>query len=170
MPEADPPRPNEDRHVLREALDLLSEEIRLQKELMKLQNAQLGECRQQLQARADELHQARQEAALHLKVLERRTEESRQEAARQQSQFEQQLNEVRQEAARRQSQLERELDEVRQGLQNQLAQRTEELRLSYNALGQAQYDLSQARRELSTRFWRYTRPVRGFLGLFDPKG
>jgi len=78
MPEANPPSgKDDDGALLRDAVKLLTEEVRLQRELMSLQNAQLSECRQQLEARAEELHRARQEAILHHGLFEREAFERR---------------------------------------------------------------------------------------------
>jgi chromosome segregation ATPase len=134
MPETDRPAPqDEDGHVLRDAINLLKDEVRLQKELMGAQNAQFLECRQRLEAQAEEAHRARQETALHREVIERQA----------------------QEAARQKAELERQAKALDQ---------------AYHDLGEARHELSEARRHLDTRFWRYTRPVRSLLGLFDPKG
>lgn len=71
----DPPRPNDDATVLRDAVRVLTQEVRLQGELMKLLNAQLQECRQQLERQGEELHRTRQELALHQGQLARQGEE-----------------------------------------------------------------------------------------------
>ena len=85
MPETDRPAPqDEDGRVLRDAINLLADEIRMQKDLMRAQNAQFLECRQQLEAQVEEAHRARQETALHREVIERQA----QEAARQKAELE----------------------------------------------------------------------------------
>jgi hypothetical protein len=60
---------DDDARLLREALKVLTEEIRLQRELMNLQNAQLLACRQQLDGQAEDLRLARQELALRNRLL-----------------------------------------------------------------------------------------------------
>ncbi len=55
--------------MLRETLELLTNEVRVQGELMKLQNAQLDACRQQIERQVEELHLTRQELALRDRLL-----------------------------------------------------------------------------------------------------
>jgi chromosome segregation ATPase len=94
MPETDRPAPpDEDGRVLRDAINLLADEIRMQKELMGAQNAQFLECRQRLEAQVEEAHRARQETALHREVLERQARE----AAGQKAELERALGEARHE-------------------------------------------------------------------------
>lgn len=152
MPEAEPPgRKNDDSLVLRDAVKVLTEEVQLQKELMNLQNTQFQQCRQQLETLSEDLHRERQEAVLHRTVAA----QQQGDLQRQSAELSRALGEVRQELSRAHETL----GEVRQ-----------ELSRAYEALGQARHELSQAQRQLNTRFWRYTRPLRGLLGLFDPKG
>lgn len=132
MAEADHSGSRDDDDALKEALGLLKEGLRLQKELMGAQNAQFLECRQQLEKQAEEAHHARQEVVLHRELLERQ----KQEAGRQ--------------------------------LQEQAQAAAAALAEAHTALDAARLELAHARRQLSSRFWRYSRPVRKLLGVFDP--
>jgi predicted nucleic acid-binding Zn-ribbon protein len=167
MSKTEPPGPK-DSLVLQDAVKLLTDEIQLQKELMSLQNAQLGDCRQQLEARAEDLHRARQEAVLHYGLYQRQVEALR-EAAGQRAQLERQGEELRQEVEG----LRRELGQTRGELgqaHGELGQARVALNLALGELSKDRAELTVARRNLNTRFWRYSRPLRRLLGLFDPKG